>query len=70
MREEAFESKSPSRTYPKTCSGLFKRVLFMLNANETRGTLWGLFSPKPRTRVIDPGPSSGTINIFLTASSR
>ena len=39
-----------------------------LNASGAIGTLWGLFSPKPRTRVIDPGPSCGRSRISLQTS--
>ena len=37
MREEAFESKAPSRTHPKTCSGFYCSIPIGLNAREGNG---------------------------------
>ena len=48
------EKGFPRAPFQESHTGFLWTILICLRASEARGTLWGLFSPKPRTRVIDP----------------
>ncbi|MBQ2977546.1 MAG: hypothetical protein IJE17_08655 [Clostridia bacterium] len=63
--------EAPSRTHPKKAAlDDTGHPAILLNASGAKGMLWGLFSPKPRTRVIDPGLNSGTGNPYKQTFSR